>query len=395
MRIAYLDCFSGISGDMMLGALVDAGADLDHVRAQLRRLPVAGFTIRAEKVRKDIVAATQIRVEIEEHHHHRGLAEILRIIASAELGPAVERNASAIFRRLGEAEARVHHVPVEQVHFHEVGAVDAIVDIAGTCVALDLLKVQAVYCSSVNVGSGEVKSSHGILPVPAPATAELLKGAPSYSTRVGRELTTPTGAAIATTLAVGFGPMPPMTVSAIGYGAGRAEMKERPNVLRIFIGESAAQVVTQEETVTVIEANLDDMNPQLYGWFVEQALAAGALDVYSAPVQMKKNRPGQLVTVLCHPYAVDRMVELLFRETTTIGVRFSEMHRRVLERETHSLDTPYGSVRVKVARYNGQVLNVAPEYEDCRRIAAERGIPLKQVLTEVTQYFYKQRGAAG
>jgi len=392
-KIAYFDCFSGISGDMTLGALVDAGADLAHIEAELRKLPVKGWSVSAEKVKRGALAATFVKVTREETHHHRGLTKILDAIAKADLAPRVTERASAIFRRLGEAEARIHGVPVEQVHFHEVGALDSIVDIVGAAIGFDLLGIEEFACSAVNVGGGRTQSAHGPLPIPAPASADLLRGAPVYSSGVEKELTTPTGAAIVSTLCSQFGAMPPMTTNAIGYGAGSWELKEQANVLRLFVGESAVKrAAPSEHTVTVIETNLDDMNPQIYGYIVEQAFAAGALDVYSTAVQMKKNRPGQLLTLLCESATAEKLVDLLFRETTTLGVRTYEAQRKVLQRESVSVETQFGSVRMKLARLNGSVLNAAPEYEDCRRIASERGVPLKQVLAEAALAFEKQRG---
>ncbi len=393
MKIAYFDCFSGISGDMVLGALVDAGCDLSRLEAELRRLPLAGWKISAEKVTRRGLAATHVKVETSEHHHHRGLGTILGLIAKADLPPLAADRARRIFSRLGEAEARAHNVPVEKVHFHEVGAVDAIVDIVGACLGFELMGIEEFACSALNVGGGRVETQHGTLPVPAPATAELLRGAPTYSTGISRELVTPTGAAIASTLARQWGPMPPMTAAAIGYGAGTADLVEQPNVLRLFVGEQAAREASAglDESVVVIEANLDDMNPQIYGYFVERALEAGALDVFATPVQMKKNRPGQLLTVLCEPAAVQRLTDLIFRETTTVGVRTYTAQRRTLEREHVAVETPFGTVRVKVSRCNGHILNAAPEYEDCRRIAAEKDVALKQVLAEATFAFQKRR----
>ncbi len=392
-KIAYFDCFSGISGDMTLGALVDAGADLARIEAELRKLPVQGWSLSAEKVMRGALAATLVKVTTEETHHHRGLTKILETIEKAGLAPRAAERASQIFRRLGEAEARIHGAGIDQVHFHEVGALDSIVDIVGAAIGLDLLGIEEFACSAVNVGGGRAQSAHGPLPIPAPAAAEMLRGAPVYSSGIEKELTTPTGAAIVSALCTRFGAMPAMTTSAVGYGAGSWELKEQANVLRLFVGEVASKHARPgEQTVTVIETNLDDMNPQIYGYLAEQALAAGALDVYSTPVQMKKNRPGQLLTLLCEPVAADRLVDLIFRETTTLGVRTYEARRRVLERETVSVDTPHGSVRMKLARMNGSVLNAAPEYEDCRRIASERGVPLKQVLADAALAFEKQRG---
>ncbi len=393
MRIAYFDCFSGISGDMVLGALVDAGADLSRLEAQLRLLQLPGWKISAEKVRRQALFATQVKVESHEHHPHRGLSEILQMIDKAGLEPRAAQRASRIFQRLGEAEAKVHQIPIEKVHFHEVGAVDSIIDIVGAAAGFELLGVDEFACSSLDVGAGRIRTEHGVLPVPAPATAELLRDAPTYSSGIERELVTPTGAAIATTLATRFAEMPAMRLRAIGYGAGSADLAEQPNVLRLLIGEaiSPERGAHRDPRVAVIEANLDDMSPQIYGYFVERALAAGALDVFSTPVQMKKNRPGQLVTLLCDPAVSDRLIDLVFRETTTIGVRTYEVRRRTLDRETIPVETPLGEIRVKVSRLNGTILNAAPEYEDCQRIAAQKGIPLKQVLAAASFHFQKQR----
>ena len=393
MKIAYFDCFSGISGDMVLGALVDAGTELGRLEEELHRLPVSGWKISAEKVKRRALFATHVQVETHEHHPHRSLSEILKMIEEAGLAPRAAERASRIFQRLGDAEAKVHQIPVEKVHFHEVGAVDSIVDIVGSAIGFELLDIDRFACSSLDVGGGRVRTEHGILPVPAPATAELLRGVPSYSSGIERELVTPTGAAIATTLATQFAQIPPMRVRAIGYGAGSTDLAEQPNVLRLFVGDAVDQeaVGRWDELITVIEANLDDMSPQIYGYFAERALEAGALDVFSTPVQMKKNRPGMLVTLLAKPADASRLIALLFEETTTIGVRTYEVHRRTLERETVPVKTPFGEIRVKVSRLNGTVLNAAPEYEDCRRIAAQMGVPLKKVLAAAAFHFEKQR----
>ncbi len=393
MKIAYFDCFSGISGDMTLGALVDAGVELSALETELRRLNLPNWNISAGKVKRGAIFATQFKVEAAEHHHHRGLTDILRLIEQASLAPRVTDRATRIFRRLGEAEAKVHQIDVEKVHFHEVGAVDAIIDIVGAAIGFESLGVDEFACSSLDVGAGQVKTAHGILPVPAPATAELLRGAPTYSSGIAKELVTPTGAAIAMTLATRFGEMPAMNLQSIGYGAGSADLAERPNVLRLLVGDAVGTEKGErwDAPVSVIEANLDDMNPQIYGYFVEQALAAGALDVFSTPVQMKKNRPGILVTLICESASLNRLIDLIFRETTTIGVRTYEVRRRTLERELVPIETPLGEVRMKVSRMNGTMLNATPEYEDCRKIAAERGIPLKEVLTIANFHYRKQR----
>ena len=391
IRHAYFDCFSGISGDMVLGALVDAGADLRAIEADLRKLGLEGWSISASKVKRGEIFATQVKVETSEGHHHRGLSIILRRIDDAKLAPRAAERARNIFTRLAAAEAKVHQQPIEQVHFHEVGAVDSIVDIVGAAIGFELLGIDEFACSAFDVGAGQVQTAHGLLPVPAPATAELLKGAPLFTSGIAEELVTPTGAAIATTLSTGYAEIPKMTLKAIGYGAGSADLKEKANVLRLLIGESAVTEPAEywDAPVTVIETNIDDMSPQIYGYFVERALQAGALDVFSSSVQMKKNRPGQLVTLLSEPHNVSRLVDLIFRETTTIGVRTHEVRRKTLARESLTVETPFGEVRMKISRLHGSVLNATPEYEDCRRIATQQNIPLKNVLAAATFQFQK------
>jgi len=313
MKLAYFDCFSGISGDMTLGALVHAGVPLEHLREELNGLAVPGWEIRAEKVWKNGMAATYVRVDIQETRTHRSLSTIESILQKSRLANPVREHAIAIFRKLGEAEAAVHDVPIEKIHFHEVGAVDAIVDIVGACIGFHFLGIERFACSPLNVGGGTAKMAHGVLPVPAPATTRLLLGKPTYSTGVQQELATPTGSAIVVTLCDTFGPQPPMTVSAIGYGAGTADLEGQPNVLRLMVGESAEKLAGEySEEIRVIETNLDDLNPQVYGYFLERALAAGALDVFTTAVQMKKNRPGTLLTVLCKPVDESKFQELLF-----------------------------------------------------------------------------------
>jgi hypothetical protein len=323
------------------------------------------------------------------------------MIEAAGLAPRVAQRAKTIFECLGEAEARIHQVPVEKVHFHEVGAVDAIVDIVGACVGFEHLGIEEFACGPINVGAGRVNTAHGILPVPAPATADLLRQAATYSTGIEKELATPTGAAILAGTTTKFGPMPMMTVASIGYGAGTAELAEQANVLRISIGEGAASEIGAgwDETVTVIEANVDDMNPQIYGYFAEKAMEAGALDVFSTPVQMKKNRLGVLITMLCAPGAANSLMELLFRETTTIGIRAYEARRRILAREMVSVQSKFGGdVRIKVAHLNGEIVNAQPEFEDCQRLATASGVPLRQVIADALhayQHFAKAQKKSG
>jgi len=403
MKLAYFDCFSGISGDMTLGALVDAGCAVEHLRAELRGLQVPGWELTAEKVWKNGMAATYVKVKTEDQSKHRSLSTILEILEKSQLAPVVRQRAAAIFRKLGEAEARVHDVPVEKIHFHEVGAVDAIVDIVGACIGFHALGIERFACSALNVGGGTAKMAHGVLPVPAPATANLLQGKPTYSNGVQKELVTPTGAAIVATLCDRFGPQPAMSVSAIGYGAGTADLEGQPNVVRIMVGEEAGVAKSEEkdaqvgvpvllgfaEEIAVIEANLDDMNPQIYGYFLEKALGAGALDVYTTPVQMKKNRPGTLLTVLCKPQDTDALMALIFAETTTFGARTYRAQRRVLPREWVSVATDFGDVRIKVSRVNGRILHVAPEFEDCRKLAVEKNVPLQRVIAAAMRSYEK------
>ena len=373
---------------MTLGALVDAGCAVEHLRAELCGLQVPGWELTAEKVWKNGMAATYVKVKTEDQQKHRSLNDILEILQKSQLAQQVRDRSAAIFTKLGEAEARVHDVSLEKIHFHEVGAVDAIVDIVGACVGFHALGIEQFVCSALNVGGGTVKMAHGVLPVPAPATANLLQGKPTYSNGVQKELVTPTGAAIVATLCDSFGPQPPMSVSSIGYGAGTADLEGQPNVVRIMIGVAAEKTVAGfDEEIAVIEANLDDMNPQIYGYFLEKALAAGALDVYTTPVQMKKNRPGTLLTVLCNPQDTDALMSLIFAETTTFGARTYRAQRRTLPRDFVNVATAFGDVRIKVSRVNGRILHVAPEYDDCRKLAVEKNVPLQRVISEALRAY--------
>ncbi len=384
MITCYLDAFSGLSGDMLVGALADAGADAGALCEGLASLDT-GAAFRFEKTKRRGIAATKFHVEFEQSKGHRHLPHILEMIGRAALPDRVKRHSEAVFRRLGEAEARVHGIAIEKVHFHEVGAVDSISDIVGACLGFDLLGVDEIRCSPVNVGSGTVETEHGVLPVPAPATTALLEGKPVYSRGPAVELTTPTGAAVATALASGFGAMPAMTLRATGYGAGGLDFAEHANVLRVLIGEASG--AAEATTVAVIEANIDDSTPEVLGYAMERLLAAGALDVTFAPLLMKKNRPGTLVTVIARPESREDLIGLLFAETSTLGVRIYDAERRVQAREIVEVETPHGRVRMKVSREG----NFAPEYEDCRRLALERGVPLKQILAEANAAFLSNR----
>lgn len=376
---------------MTLGALVDAGCPLDVLRNKLRSLQVPGWEISAEKVWKNGMAATHVRVKTEDSQTHRSLTTIQSILEKSHLDSAVKQRAMAIFTRLGEAEATVHDVPIEKIHFHEVGAIDAIIDIVGACIGFAELGIEAFACSPLNVGGGTVKMAHGILPVPAPATARLLLGKPTYSNGLQKELVTPTGAAIVATVCEAFGPQPAMKVSAIGYGAGTTDLEGQPNVLRIMVGEVSDKAVDGHGgTIRVLEANLDDMNPQIFGYLLEKALAAGALDVFAVPIYMKKSRPGTLVSILCKPEDEAKFQAMLFAETTTLGVRSHLVERHALPREHVTVATRFGEVRVKVARAGGRVLHASPEFEDCRKLAEDRNVPLQDVIEQAMLRFGEQ-----
>jgi uncharacterized protein (TIGR00299 family) protein len=396
MKLCYLDCFSGISGDMLLGALVDSGLPAETLEGELRKLPLSGWKLRIERVRRGGLTATKLDFDIEEAHHHRTWENIRDTIRTSELSAGVQGRSEAIFARLAEVEGAVHGVDPEKVHFHEVGALDSILDIVGVSIALETLGIERVAASALNVGTGTVKTDHGVLPVPAPATAALLQGAPVYSSGAEGELVTPTGAAILATEASQYGALPQMRVQAIGYGAGSHNPKGYPNVLRVMLGEAMeAGQGTEEPEVAVLEANLDDMSPEIGGYFMEEALAAGALDVFYTPVQMKKNRPGTLLTVVCPPDRADALSELIFSQTTTIGLRSYRAQRQILNRSCVTVDSPLGRIRVKVSELNGRVVNAAPEYEDCQKVAREKGVPLKQVLAEAMYCFQKQQEEGG
>ncbi len=371
MTSAYFDCFSGISGDMTLGALVDAGVSIDVLRSELAKLNLSGYTLKAEKVKRSGIAATKVHVIIEKKDREsRHLSDITAIINDSSLSPSIKEKSIGIFRRLAEAEAKVHAASPDTIHFHEVGAVDAVVDIVGSVIGLDHLGVTQIRVSAVNVGSGTVQTAHGLLPVPAPATAELLTAIPFYQSTTPFELATPTGAAIVSTLGSSFGPLPEMKVDRVAYGAGDKDFPDRPNVLRLMIGESS--VAYDEDLSLVIETNIDDMNPQVYDYVIDKLMQQGAQDAYLTPIIMKKGRPAVLLSVLADASLVDRVVDTIFRETTSIGVRVREVGRRKLAREIREVETSYGKIRVKVSMRGDEILTATPEYEDCRRIAEEK-----------------------
>ena len=382
MRVVYFDCPSGAAGDMIMGALVDAGAPFETLRSTLRRLPVEGWDLTRREVMKGAFRATKVEVEIDEraNHPHRALADIVAILDGSGLPPAIRDGAAGIFRRLAAAEARVHGTTPDQVQFHDVGAVDAIVDVTGAVVALSLLGVEAVHVSPLPIGGGFVDGAHGRIPIPGPGTAELLRGFPVVDTEVRAELVTPTGAAILTTLASGAGRMPPMTVSAVGYGAGTKDFPTTANVIRCFLGEMTGGGTA--ETIAQVETTIDDMSPQLYEPLMDRLLEAGAVDVFLTPVVMKRSRPGVVLTALCAPAAVDAVQRVLFEESTTIGVRWSEWRRTPLAREIVIVQTAYGALPVKISKLDDRIVTVTPEFTDVVRIAREKSLPVKHVLDQ-------------
>ncbi|HEU0178072.1 MAG TPA: nickel pincer cofactor biosynthesis protein LarC [Blastocatellia bacterium] len=400
-RTLYLDCFAGASGDMLVGAMLDCGLDFDLLRNELLKLGVEGYELSLKRASRSGISAAKFDVHLtgephlrehhhdhehshehDQHSHHRALSEIKQIISSSSLSEQVKGRAQTIFQRIGEAESKIHDIPIEAVHFHEVGAIDSIVDIVGACVAFDALKIGRIISSPLHVGSGTFQCAHGTYPVPGPATAELLKGVPIYSKDVEGELVTPTGAAIISTLAESYGPMPMMKIEKIGYGAGTRDYPKFPNALRAVIGELEEDADRTPGAVTVIEANIDDLNAQVFGYLMEKALAAGALDIFYTPAQMKKNRPGVLLTLLCSPQDRERMCELIFRETTTLGVRYRNEQREILKREFVTVETEYGPIRIKVSRAkDGQVMNASPEFEDCRIAAEKHQVGLRDAQT--------------
>jgi len=383
MKVAYFDCPSGAAGDMIMASLVDAGVPLEALRAELGKLPLEGWTISAREVRKGAFRATKVDVEIDQqvHLHHRSLGDILDILERSSLEVSVKARAARIFTRLAEAEARVHGTDRESVHFHDVGAVDAIVDVTGGIIALDLAGVQAVHISALPIGGGLVGGPHGRIPVPGPGTAELLRGFPVVDTGVKAELVTPTGAAILTTLAASAGRMPSLTVEAVGYGAGTMDLPDTPNILRCFLGATTT-AAAGDETVLQVETTIDDMSPQLYEPLIDRLFGAGALDVFLQPVIMKRGRPGIVVTALCAPDRVSDLCQALFEESTTIGVRWSEWRRARLDREMIVLTTAYGAIPFKVSRLGGRIMTVTPEFADVARIAREKSLPAREVLEQ-------------
>jgi pyridinium-3,5-bisthiocarboxylic acid mononucleotide nickel chelatase len=381
MKIAYIDCFSGISGDMCLGALVDAGVPLKEIERGLKKLKLGVYRLTEQKVLRAGIAATKVDVVLkaasrEQRAESKKWKDIQKIIKDSSLPEKIKKQGLQIFRNLFEAEAKVHGSTIEKTHLHELGCVDCLVDIFGTLIGLSILGIEKVYASPINLGSGSTQTSHGIMPVPAPATAELLKGIPCYSSGPAFEMTTPTGAVLLKTLSSGVGSMPLFSTEMIGIGAGNKDPEERPNILRVMVGE--ADDLIQDETITVIETNIDDMNPQVYEYVMERLFSAGALDVFLTQVIMKKTRPGVVITVLCSAEKKNEIINILLKETTTIGVRFYKTNRVIMKREIKQVQTKFGRVRVKRSTL-GSSVRVTPEYEDCKMIAGNSGSSLLEV----------------
>lgn len=377
MRILYFDCVAGASGDMILAALLAAGLDEGALHDRLAALRIPGFDLQVERVQKNSIAATHVEVIVDDHVPERHLRDLVAVVEAADLPAHVREKSIAILRRIGEVEAGIHAAPdADHVHLHELGGLDALVDVVGAVSGVDLLGVDQVICSPIPLGRGFTWSAHGRIPVPAPATVALLKGAPVTGIDLEGENVTPTGAALLTSLASSFGPIPAMTLRSSGYGAGRKDW-QIPNVLRVLVGEMEASAL-RTEMLTVLETNVDDLNPETYEYVMARLFAVGALDVYLTPIQMKKNRPATLLSVLCQPASVDALSEILFAETSTLGIRRHDVSRTCLPREIRTVDTPYGPVRVKVAKW-GDREKAAPEYEDCRRAAETHAVPLREV----------------
>lgn len=377
-RIVYFDCFSGVSGDMILGALIDAGLDLHQLNEELKKLKMGGYTLNAEKTTRQGISGTRFFVDADNDHVERHLRDIEEILDHSDLDDDLKDRSKAIFRELADVEAKIHKCAPEKVHFHEIGGFDSIIDIVGTLLGLKILGIKAVYASRIPVGTGFVECDHGTLPLPAPASLELLRGIPIYASSMEKEIVTPTGIAILKNVAKSFGFIPEMRIHQIGYGAGGRDLKI-PNLLRVWIGESEEKREHEEDEVILIETNIDDMNPEFFGYTSEKLFEKGALDVFTTPIFMKKNRPGTLLSVLISPDTLNEMMSIIFAETTSLGIRLQRLERRKLPRELLTVETPFGNVRVKVSRVGEEIRNISPEYEDCKEIAANQRVPLPKV----------------
>jgi len=384
MKVAYIDCFSGISGDMLLAALIDLGLPRKLLKKELEDLPLGSYTIKISSGKRMQISGCRVEVILpKKGHRHRNLTEIKSIITKSHLKKQVKELSINVFQKLARAESRVHKKNISQVHFHEVGAVDSIIDIVGTAIGIDYLKLDEVYASPVPLGTGFTTCQHGTIPLPAPATMELLKGIPVCGTSLNTELVTPTGAALLTSLANHYGPMPPMKITKIGYGVGSKKLKDRPNLLRLVAGEFPNN--HEVDQVAILEANIDDMIPEIYDYLMERLFGKGALDVSFSPIQMKKNRPGVLVRVICYPEKKHELLTIILQESTSAGIRYYYAQRTKLSREIKKISTPYGNLSVKIFKDTEGKYFASPEYEDCKKIAKKHGIPLKKVYLELAK----------
>ena len=384
MKTLYFDCFAGASGNMILGALVALGVDGEKLVEQLKMLDVADFEIEITTKDKSGISAVFVDVKVPKENAHRHLHTIKKIIEDSRLSDSVKKRAVEIFTKLAEAEAKVHGIEIEKVHFHEVGALDAIVDVVGACIGFEMLGIERFVCSKIQVGSGFVNMAHGKFPVPPPAVAELLKGVPIYSTEIVGELITPTGAAIISTVCEEFGNLPEMTIEKTAYGAGSRDYENFPNVLRLILGEDKEQRRKEKELI-LIETNIDDLSPQILGFVMERAFEIGALDCWFTPIQMKKNRPAVMVSILCDEKKKENLIELLYTETSTLGVRVSTVERNCLEREIQKVEIEFGVINIKIARYKGEIVNAKPEYEQIREIAVKSKIPMREIERKILE----------
>ncbi|MBE9482397.1 MAG: nickel pincer cofactor biosynthesis protein LarC [Chloroflexi bacterium] len=383
MKIAYFDCFSGVSGDMILGALLDAGLDIRELEAGLGKLKISGYKLKAEKTARKGISGTKFSVDIIEQDVERRLKDIVEIINQSDLDDDIKDLSKKTFKELATVEASIHGKSIDEIHFHEVGGLDSIIDVIGSLISIKKLGIEAIYSSKIHVGTGFLECQHGVLPVPAPATLALLEGIPIYSTGIEAELATPTGVCVLKTLSQDFGIMPEMKVEKVGYGAGSREL-EIPDLLRVYVGETN-QGGYEKDEVILVETNIDNMNPELLGYASEILLKQGVLDVFMTPIFMKKNRPGTMLSVLTTWDRLDEILSTIFKEITTLGVRIRHLERRKLSREIISMKTRFGEIKVKIGKIGNQIKNITPEYESCKEIAVKQGIPLKDVYDEAKE----------
>ncbi|MBA7503609.1 Pyridinium-3,5-bisthiocarboxylic acid mononucleotide nickel insertion protein [subsurface metagenome] len=390
MKIAYFDCFSGISGDMILGAFIDLGLEINYLKNEFKKISIYGYEVKVEKTKKKEISCIKVNIAVKDKQKHRNLKDINALIDESELNPVIKKKSKEIFLKIAKAESRVHNIDIDKVHFHEIGAIDSILDILGAIIGLDKLNIKKIYSSTIPIGRGFVKTAHGKLPIPAPATGELLKGIPTYSTKVEGELVTPTGAAIISSLTENFGEMPLMKIEKIGYGAGKSNF-DHPNLLRIFVGESLDKYDT--DTVNVIETNIDDMNPEYYEVVFEKLLKNGALDVYLTNILMKKNRPGIKLSIISPLEITKQLTDIIFNETTTFGLRIYKTHRKKLFVEKERVETKYGEITIKIGKTKDEIKLISPEYEDCKKLAQENNVSLKEIyeLAKLSYFSKKEK----